>query len=85
MCALFKHFCDSESIPSRPSEQQFKIALNARPFVDSYRDGTSRGKLIKREGLEKALPPAPEEQGSQDLESDFKAIASDFFTQRTVA
>ena len=81
----YKHWCESESIPLM-REQQFKVQLNARPFVTSYRqNGSTRSKKIDREGLERALPPAPEEQNSQDPEPDFKAIATNFFSERLVA
>jgi len=80
--ASFKDFCESESIPLRLREQQFKNQLGTRPFVTAYHEHNGRGKLIDREGLERALPPAPEEQGSHDPEPDFKAIATDFFNQR---
>lgn len=49
-------------------------------LVTAYHEHHERGKLINYEGLERALPPAPAEQGSQDPEPDFKAIATDFFT-----
>jgi len=82
---LFRQYCESESIPLRVSVQQFKNQLAARSFCSSYRSSSIRGRVIDREGLKCALPPAPEEQGSQDPEPNFKAIATDFFTQRLVA
>ena len=87
--AAFQDYCNNESIPLRLSAQQFKIKLSARPFVTAYHDRNGRtderGKAIDREGLERALPPVPEEQGTQDPEPDFKTIATDFWNQPLMA
>ena len=81
----YEQWGKSESI-TLMREQRFHNQLAARPFVSTYRpNGSTRGKTIDREGLERALPPAPEEQNSQDPEPDFKAIATNFFSERLVA
>jgi len=82
--AGYQAYCTNESIHLRLGEQQFKNQLSARPFVTAYHDRKERGKLIDREGLERALPLAPEEQASQDPEPDFKTIATDFWNKRLV-
>ena len=83
--AGYQAYCTNESIPLRLGEQQFKNQLSARPFVTTSRDRKERGKVVDHEGLKRALPPAPEEQSSQDPEPDFKAIARAFFEAQAEA